>query len=82
MVQITLQDQACHWLAISFGHCIRLGVRFSVATSWYLTCFLINHFDPFSQGTTFGDRAINVLGLLVFQVGFYITSKNRAEIPW
>ena len=47
MVQITLQDQACHWLAISFGHCIRLGVRFSVATSWYLSYFLfINHLIP------------------------------------
>ena len=82
MVQITLQDQACHWLANSFRHCIRFGVRFSVATSWYLTCFLIIQFDTFSQGTTFGDRVINVLGLFVFQVGFYITSKNRAEIPW
>ena len=82
MVQFILQHQACHWLASSFGHCIRLGVRFSFATSWYLACFLITYSDPFSQGTTFGDRAINVLGLLVFQVGFYITSKNRAEIPW
>ena len=42
MVQITLQDQACHWLAISFGHRIRLGVRFSIATCRYPTCFLIN----------------------------------------
>ena len=82
MVQITLQDQAFYWLATSFGHCVWLGVWFSVATSWYLTCFLTNQSDPFCQGTTFGDRAINVLGLLVFQVGFYITSKNRAEIPW
>lgn len=82
MVQITLQDQAYHWLAITFGHCIWLGVRFSVAASGYLSYFLINQSDSFSQGTTFGDRAINLLGLLVFQVGFYITSKNRAEIPW
>jgi concentrative nucleoside transporter, CNT family len=48
----------------------------------YLTLFLIIQSDPFFQGTTFGDRAINVIGLLSFQVGFYITSKNRAVIPW
>jgi len=37
---------------------------------------------PLQPGTTFGDRAINVLGLFIFQLGFYITSSNRAEIPW
>ncbi|KAF9528558.1 Na+ dependent nucleoside transporter C-terminus-domain-containing protein [Crepidotus variabilis] len=33
-------------------------------------------------GTSYGDRAINVLGLFVFQFGFWITSKHRSLIPW
>jgi hypothetical protein len=82
MVQITLQDQACHWLAMSFGHYIRLGVRFSVATRPCPTRSSIGYPNSFFQDTTFKDRAINVLGLLIFQLGFYITSSNRAEIPW
>jgi len=32
--------------------------------------------------TTFGDRAINVLGLFVFQFGFWLSSTNRSAIPW
>jgi CNT family concentrative nucleoside transporter len=34
------------------------------------------------QGTTYGDRAISVLGLLVFQFGFWLTSNNRSQVPW
>ncbi|TDL26041.1 hypothetical protein BD410DRAFT_784065 [Rickenella mellea] len=32
--------------------------------------------------TKFGDRAISVLGLVVFQFGFWATSRNRSQIPW
>ena len=35
-----------------------------------------------SQGTSYGDRAISVLGLLVFQSGFWLTSNNRSHVPW
>lgn len=35
-----------------------------------------------TQGTSYGDRAISVLGLLVFQTGFWATSKNRSHVPW
>lgn len=34
------------------------------------------------EGTTFGDRAISVLGLFVFQFGFWATSRNRSRVPW
>ncbi|KAF8904390.1 Na+ dependent nucleoside transporter C-terminus-domain-containing protein [Gymnopilus junonius] len=37
---------------------------------------------PLQPGTNFGDRAINVLGLFVFQLGFWLTSKHRNHIPW
>ncbi|KAI0785574.1 Na+ dependent nucleoside transporter C-terminus-domain-containing protein [Abortiporus biennis] len=33
-------------------------------------------------GSNYGDRAISVLGLFVFQFGFWATSKHRSHIPW
>lgn len=35
-----------------------------------------------AQGTTHGDRAISVLGLFIFQLGFWLTSNNRSLVPW
>ena len=35
-----------------------------------------------NQNTRYEDRAISVLGLLVFQTGFWVTSRKRAHIPW
>ncbi|RDB25308.1 Solute carrier family 28 member 3 [Hypsizygus marmoreus] len=37
---------------------------------------------PLEEGTGYGDRAISVLGLAVFQFCFWLTSANRSEIPW
>ncbi|KAF9453969.1 hypothetical protein P691DRAFT_770974 [Macrolepiota fuliginosa MF-IS2] len=37
---------------------------------------------PLQPGTTYGDRAISVLGLLIFQCGFWLTSTKRSHIPW
>ncbi|THV06804.1 hypothetical protein K435DRAFT_825863 [Dendrothele bispora CBS 962.96] len=34
------------------------------------------------NGTTYGDRAISVLGLFIFQCGFYLSSKHKSHIPW
>lgn len=45
-------------------------------TSNSLTCVLWN------QGTNYGDRAISVLGLVLFQFGFWATSKHRSRIQW
>ncbi|KAF8659230.1 hypothetical protein AX16_001890 [Volvariella volvacea WC 439] len=37
---------------------------------------------PLDNGSTYGDRAINVAGLFLFQLGFWLSSKNRAYVPW
>ncbi|KAH9948982.1 Na+ dependent nucleoside transporter C-terminus-domain-containing protein [Amylocystis lapponica] len=37
---------------------------------------------PLTDGTNYGDRAISVLGLFVFQFCFWATSHNRSIIPW
>lgn len=37
---------------------------------------------PLQSNTTYGDRAISVLGLFIFQCCFWITSSSRSEIPW
>ncbi|KAF8070314.1 Na+ dependent nucleoside transporter C-terminus-domain-containing protein [Lyophyllum atratum] len=37
---------------------------------------------PLQPGTTYGDRAISVLGLAVFQFCFWLSSSKRNEIPW
>ena len=34
------------------------------------------------QGTSYGDRAISVVGLVVFQFGFWVTSRHRSRIQW
>ncbi|KAJ3559468.1 hypothetical protein NP233_g11253 [Leucocoprinus birnbaumii] len=37
---------------------------------------------PLQANTTYSDRAISILGLFIFQTGFWISSSNRSEIPW
>jgi CNT family concentrative nucleoside transporter len=32
--------------------------------------------------STYGDRAISVLGLFIFQFGFWVSSKDRSQVPW
>lgn len=34
------------------------------------------------KNTTYGDRAISVLGLFVYQFGFWLSSKDRSQVPW
>ncbi|KIK09366.1 hypothetical protein K443DRAFT_671859 [Laccaria amethystina LaAM-08-1] len=63
----------------------KLPYRARLAVGWL--CLLAIVFGSafgfkLEKGTTFGDRAINVLGLFVFQLGFWATSANRKEIPW
>ncbi|KAF7983239.1 hypothetical protein HWV62_22846 [Athelia sp. TMB] len=33
-------------------------------------------------GSTYGDRAISVAGLFIFQVCFWLTSTKRSAVPW
>ncbi|KAG5643818.1 hypothetical protein DXG03_009595 [Asterophora parasitica] len=37
---------------------------------------------PLQEGTNYGDRAISVLGLAVFQFSFWLSSSKRKEVPW
>jgi CNT family concentrative nucleoside transporter len=37
---------------------------------------------PLPENTTYVDRVIPVIGLLVYQLGFIAVSKNRSAIPW
>ena len=37
---------------------------------------------PLTEGTNYGDRAISVLGLFVFQFCFWLSSANRSAVPW
>ncbi|KAJ4468265.1 Na+ dependent nucleoside transporter C-terminus-domain-containing protein [Lentinula aciculospora] len=37
---------------------------------------------PLEENTDYGDRAISVLGLFVFQCCFWLSSKFRNQIPW
>ncbi|KAF9047319.1 Na+ dependent nucleoside transporter C-terminus-domain-containing protein [Panaeolus papilionaceus] len=63
----------------------KLSYRARLAVGWL--CLLGIVFGsafgfPLEPGTTFGDRAINVLGLFIFQLGFWLSSKNRSMVPW
>jgi len=37
---------------------------------------------PLQQDTTYGDRAVSVAGLAVFQFCFWLSSSNRKAVPW
>ncbi|TFY83366.1 hypothetical protein EWM64_g651 [Hericium alpestre] len=39
-------------------------------------------FKPTNVGMNYGDRAISVLGLFVFQFCFWVSSRNRSKIEW
>lgn len=56
---------------LAFGWLCLLGIIFGSAFGF-----------PLQANTTLGDRAISVLGLFLFQCGFYLTSTNRKHIPW
>ena len=48
-----------------------------------ITCFTSSITDAIRlQNSTYGDRAISVLGLFVFQCGFWLSSKHRKQVPW
>jgi len=34
------------------------------------------------DGTSYGDRAISVVGLFVFQLCFWLASNARSQVPW
>ncbi|CAA7259231.1 unnamed protein product [Cyclocybe aegerita] len=56
---------------LAIGWLCLLGIVFGSAFGFKL-----------QPGTSYGDRAINVLGLFVFQLGFWLTSRDRKNVPW
>ena len=59
------------WAQLSAGWLALLGIVFGTAFGF-----------PLIENSTYGDRAINVLGLFLFQLGFWATSKHRSRVPW
>ncbi|KAI0745002.1 Na+ dependent nucleoside transporter C-terminus-domain-containing protein [Earliella scabrosa] len=60
-----------YYVRLGAGWLALLGIVFGSAFGFKL-----------ERGTTYGDRAISVLGLFVFQFGFWATSRHRKHIPW
>ncbi|KAH9991775.1 Na+ dependent nucleoside transporter C-terminus-domain-containing protein [Russula vinacea] len=58
-------------------------VRYGLGWLALLTIILGSAFGfELENGTKYGDRAISVLGLVVFQFGFWVTSKHRSHVQW
>ncbi|KAF8556348.1 hypothetical protein OG21DRAFT_1596460 [Imleria badia] len=58
-------------LRLTIGWLCLLGIVFGSAFGF-----------PLAAGDDYGHRAISVLGLFVFQCGFYLSSMNRSAISW
>ncbi|XP_006460871.1 hypothetical protein AGABI2DRAFT_68805 [Agaricus bisporus var. bisporus H97] len=63
----------------------KLSYRTRLGLGWF--CLIAIVFGsafgfPLQDNTKYGDRAISVLGLFVFQCGFWLTSRHRSHIPW
>ncbi|KAH8119174.1 Na+ dependent nucleoside transporter C-terminus-domain-containing protein [Phellopilus nigrolimitatus] len=56
---------------LTVGWLCLLGIVFGSAFGFQLT-----------GNTKYGDRAISVLGLFVFQCGLYLSSTRRSAVPW
>ncbi|RPD78510.1 H+/nucleoside cotransporter [Lentinus tigrinus ALCF2SS1-7] len=60
-----------YYVRLAMGWLALLGIVFGSAFGFKL-----------EANTTYGDRAISVLGLFVFQFCFWASSKHRRHIPW
>ncbi|KAI0666650.1 H+/nucleoside cotransporter [Trametes maxima] len=59
------------YVRLTLGWLALLGIVFGSAFGF-----------PLTGNTGYGDRAISVLGLFVFQFCFWASSKHRSHIPW
>ncbi|KAF8316376.1 hypothetical protein DL93DRAFT_2056397 [Clavulina sp. PMI_390] len=62
-----------------------LPYRLRLAMGWVsLLALIFGSAFGFSlpEGSSYGDRAISIFGLFVFQVFFYAISKHRSQIAW
>jgi len=60
-----------YYVRLTAGWLCLLGIVFGSAFGF-----------PITPGTSYGDRAISVLGLFVFQCCFYLSSKHKKDIQW
>lgn len=58
-------------LRLTIGWLCLLGIIFGSAFGF-----------PLLANTNYGDRAISVLGLFVFQFCLWLSSKHRSDVPW
>lgn len=59
------------YVRLTIGWLCLLGIVFGSAFGF-----------PLQDNSSYGDRAISVLGLFVFQFGFWATSSKRHLVPW
>ncbi|KAJ7782883.1 Na+ dependent nucleoside transporter C-terminus-domain-containing protein [Mycena metata] len=58
-------------------------IRLSIGVLCLLAIIFGSAFGfPLEANTNYGDRAISVVGLFIFQFGFFLASSNRKAIPW
>lgn len=60
-----------YYVRLTVGWLCLLGIVFGSAFGF-----------PLEANSTYGDRAISVLGLFVFQCCFWLASKHRSQVPW
>jgi hypothetical protein len=71
-------------LAIVFGSAFGFKPQ-DVSTHQLFFCVGGRNFEPFnasSQNSNYGDRAISVAGLFVFQFCIWLSSTRRSLVPW
>ncbi|PFH52021.1 hypothetical protein AMATHDRAFT_74522 [Amanita thiersii Skay4041] len=76
---------AAVWMPVVQQPWYKIPYRIRLAIGWL--CLLGIVFGsafgfPLQANTTYGDRAISVLGLAVFQTCFFLSSTQRSNIPW
>ncbi|KAF9805367.1 hypothetical protein IEO21_09070 [Rhodonia placenta] len=76
---------AAFWIPCVQEPWYKLPRRLRLTIGW--VCLLGTVFGsafgfPLTGNTTYGDRAISVLGLFVFQFCFWATSAHRSAVPW
>ncbi|KAL7411797.1 H+/nucleoside cotransporter [Mrakia frigida] len=73
------------WTAAISTPFFKLNRRVRFGLGWLLLLGLVfgSAFGfPLPEGTTYGQRAISVFGLFMFQVLYYACSRNRSLIKW
>jgi len=60
-----------YWSRLVIGWLCLLGIIFGSAFGFKLP-----------DGSKYADRVIAIVGLLIFQFGFWVTSKHRNQVPW